>query len=125
MRRGFWGKNMRAEVSWHKALHAASAHQLTRLAGLAEVTAKWGWGDQRLEVLSQVMDEFPNEKWAQETYAAGVYYREGKTKDLGGVLREALHEESRRHAVEEQHRQSVPAAKLRSGQQPPSGQGGV
>jgi Flp pilus assembly protein TadD len=74
------GHKYEAESAWHKALHA-SAHQLTRLAWLSEVTGTWGRTDQRMEVLSEIMDEFPNEKWAPEQFA-GELYHEGRTKDL-------------------------------------------
>jgi len=69
-----------ADVSWRKALRA-SAHRLDRLSRLAEITGVWGWTSEKSEVLTEVVDEFPQEMWAIDQLA-GQLYASGKTLEM-------------------------------------------
>lgn len=69
-----------SQVSWHKALRM-SAHRLDRLSRLSEVTGVWGWTTEKAEVLSEIVDEFPQEAWAVDQLSAELY-AEGKTSAM-------------------------------------------
>lgn len=73
-------QNAGAAVSWHKALRM-SEHRLDRLSRLAEVTGVWGWSSEKVEVLTEITDEFPKENWAVDQLA-GELYVEGKSREM-------------------------------------------
>lgn len=69
---------------WHRALRL-TAHRLDRLSRLADVARTWGWVPEQTEVLLQITDEFPDEKWAV-TQLMAQYYASGKTSELQRLL---------------------------------------
>ena len=69
---------------WRKTLHL-TAHRLDRLSKLVQATGTWGWMPEKTEVLGQIIDEFPNEKWAVNQLMAQLY-AEGKTSELQALL---------------------------------------
>jgi predicted Zn-dependent protease len=62
-----------------------SASHLDRLAKLDQLTATWGWSEERVEVLQEVISGFPKEAWAGEELV-GLYYAEGNTHALENLL---------------------------------------
>jgi tetratricopeptide (TPR) repeat protein len=72
-----------SDVSWHKALRL-SAHRLDRLGHLAEMTRSWGWMAESGDVLNEIIDEFPGQKWAVDELAS-EYYAAGKTLEMEGL----------------------------------------
>ena len=73
-----------ADVSWHKAIRM-SAHHLDRLTRLAEVTGMWQWNAERADVLSEIIDEFPQEHWAIDQLTT-QWYAEGKTSEMESLF---------------------------------------
>ena len=73
-----------SQTDWHKTLRL-TAHHLDRLTRLADVTRTWGWAPEQTEVLLQITDEFPDEKWAVSQLMA-QYYADGKTGELQRLL---------------------------------------
>jgi predicted Zn-dependent protease len=69
-----------AEVSWHKAVRMSS-HRLDQLSHLAEVSGMWQWPAERVEVLTEITDEFPKENRAVGQLADELY-AEGKTREM-------------------------------------------
>lgn len=73
-----------ADVSWHRAFRL-SAHRLDRLTRLAEVTDVWQWKAERVDVLSEIIDEFPQEHWALDQLST-QWYAEGKTAEMESLF---------------------------------------
>ncbi len=73
-----------ADVSWHKSIRM-SAHHLDRLTRLAEVTGVWQWNPERADVLSEIIDEFPQENWALDQLST-QWYAEGKTSEMESLF---------------------------------------
>jgi len=73
-----------SEMDWRKSLRLTD-HRLDRLTRLAEVARDWGWAPAQTEVLLQITDEFPDEKWAVSQLMA-QYYADGKTGELQRLL---------------------------------------
>jgi predicted Zn-dependent protease len=78
------GQNATSETAWRKALHLA-AHQPERLSRLAQVAETWGWAPEKTELLRQLTEEFPEDKWAVNQLTA-QYYAEGNTAALQKLL---------------------------------------
>lgn len=78
------GQTAAAENAWRKALRLTT-HQLDRLTRLAQVASTWGWLPEKTEVLRQITDEFPKEKWAVDQLMAQLYV-EGKTREMQELL---------------------------------------
>ena len=70
--------------AWRRALIMSSS-RLDRLTKLDQLTAAWGWPEERSEVLQEVITAFPKETWAGEELVA-LYYADGKTHDLANLL---------------------------------------
>lgn len=73
-----------ATAAWQRAMTLAT-HRLERLTRMAQVTAAWGWDSERIEVLNEVVAEFPRENWAGEQLST-LYYADGKTHELGRLM---------------------------------------
>lgn len=73
-------QSVAADVSWRKALRM-SAHRLDRLSRLAEIAGVWGWTPEKSDVLTQIIDEYPQETWAIDQLA-GQLYASGKTLEM-------------------------------------------
>jgi predicted Zn-dependent protease len=82
------GQTMASENAWRKALHLA-AKRLAFLSQLAQVTSTWGWIPERTQVLRQITDDFPKEKWALNQLMA-QFYAEGNTSELQKLLGKSL-----------------------------------
>jgi predicted Zn-dependent protease len=78
------GQSAAADVSWRKALRV-SAHRLDRLSRLAEITGVWKWTSEKSEVLTQIIDEYPQETWAIDQLA-GQLYASGKTLEMENLF---------------------------------------
>jgi predicted Zn-dependent protease len=74
------GESAAADVSWRKSVRA-SDHRLDRLARLAEITGVWGWTSEKSEVLTEIVDEFPQETWALDQLASQLH-ASGKTLEM-------------------------------------------
>ena len=74
------GQNAASDVSWRKALRISS-HRLDRLSRLAEITGVWGWTPETSEVLTEIVDEYPQETWAIDQLA-GQLHASGKTLEM-------------------------------------------
>jgi len=80
-------QNAAADASWHKAVRAAS-HRLENLSRLAEVARVWDWHSERSELLTEIIDEFPEQSWAIDELASQLY-AEGKTSEMVKLFHEA------------------------------------
>jgi Flp pilus assembly protein TadD len=78
------GEDALSESSWRKTLHL-TLHRQVQLTRLAEVTSLWGWTPEKTEILRQITDEFPNDKWAADQLMAQLY-EDGKTMELQALL---------------------------------------
>lgn len=78
------GNGRDATTAWQRALTQAT-HRLDRLTRMAQVTSAWGWNSERVEVLNEVVTEFPREKWAAEQLSA-IFYANGNTRELGRLM---------------------------------------
>jgi tetratricopeptide (TPR) repeat protein len=78
------GKTAIAEESWQHALHLAAAEP-KNLGRLAEVTSIWGWTPEKITVLQETLDKFPEQKWAADELTAQLYAN-GDTRGLEELL---------------------------------------
>jgi predicted Zn-dependent protease len=76
--------SMGEKTAWRRAL-ALSSSRLDRLQKLDQLTTAWGWPEQRIEVLKEIVSAFPKEAWAGEQLT-GLYYAEGNTRALADLL---------------------------------------
>lgn len=81
------GQNLEAGTAWKRALKLSS-HRVDHLSRMAQITADWGWSDERVEVLRGIVAEFPQQRWAVDQLSS-QFYAEGKTKELDELLRKA------------------------------------
>ena len=77
-------QELAARSAWNKAFRLCY-HRLDRLSGLAQIAAAWGWKAQRTEVLTEISDEFPKEKWATALLES-QYYADGNSQALAELL---------------------------------------
>lgn len=61
-----------SRASWTRAVHHA-AHHLDRLTQLAQLSAKWGWASEHTELLHEITDEYPDQRWATDALIAELY----------------------------------------------------
>jgi predicted Zn-dependent protease len=73
-----------SQTSWRRAMHLAT-HRLDHLVRLSQVTAAWGWSEQNEEVLSDIVSEFPKERWAVDALSSRLYAA-GNTRELASIL---------------------------------------
>jgi predicted Zn-dependent protease len=78
------GDDMAEKSAWRRAF-AMSSSRLERLQRLDQLTAAWGWPEQRIEVLKEVNSGFPKESWANEELVS-LYYAQGNTHALADFL---------------------------------------
>jgi tetratricopeptide (TPR) repeat protein len=78
------GQSVEAEASWQRALHLASV-QPRDLAMLTDVTGSWGWLPERSQTLQEVLDKFPDQKWAADQLTAQLY-SQGDTQGLVDLI---------------------------------------
>lgn len=78
------GEATASQNAWQKSLLLA-AHEPRRLTQLAEASSVWGWMPERTEVLQQIVDEFPLDKWAVKQLAL-QWYAAGETAKLQEML---------------------------------------
>ena len=74
------GQQDEAHSLWEEA-QRQSARRLDRLYRLAQLTAAWGWAPERTEVLTEMVAEFPREKWATKLLITQLC-DEGETDQL-------------------------------------------
>ncbi|MBC8003050.1 MAG: hypothetical protein H7X97_10730, partial [Opitutaceae bacterium] len=73
-----------AKNAWQKSFRIA-ASRLDRLARLAQMTSTWSWRAEGVEVLEEIVDKFPKEKWAADQLMASLY-ADGNTRALSDLL---------------------------------------
>jgi predicted Zn-dependent protease len=73
-----------AKSAWRRAVIMSSS-RLDRLHRLDQLTTVWGWPEERIEVLKEVVSAFPKEAWAGEELV-GLYYASGNTHALADLL---------------------------------------
>ena len=73
-----------ADVAWRKALRQAE-HRLDGLSRLAQLTAKWGWKAETIQVLLEITSQFPKEKWAADELIS-QFYASGKSRELAEFI---------------------------------------
>lgn len=78
------GQDFDATADWKRAVKL-SAHRLDHLSRIAQMTGDWGWSNERVEVLQDIIEEFPQQRWAVDQLSA-QYYAEGNTKELQDLL---------------------------------------
>ena len=78
------GDDQEAQDLWTK-VRRESARQLDQKYALAQLTSAWGWVPEELEVLKDIVAEFPREKWAVETLARR-FHDLGQTQELETLL---------------------------------------
>lgn len=78
------GDSVAEKSAWRRAL-VMSSSRLDRLVKLDQLTAAWGWLQERTDVLQEIMSSFPKEVWAGEELA-GLFYANGNTHALASLL---------------------------------------
>lgn len=78
------GEEEEAQDLWTK-VRRESARHLDQKHALARLTSAWGWVPEELEVLGDIVAEFPREKWAVETLARRLHDL-GQTQELEALL---------------------------------------
>ena len=78
------GDAVAEKSAWRRALIMSSS-RLDRLAKLDQITAAWGWFQERTDVLQEIISSFPKEVWASEELV-GLFYAEGNTHALASLL---------------------------------------
>ncbi len=73
-----------ADLDWHKAVRL-STHQVSHLERLEKVAELWGWTREQTDLLREITDDYPEQKWAVDQLMA-QYYAAGKTSDLQALL---------------------------------------
>jgi hypothetical protein len=76
--------SMAEKSAWRRAMAMSSSH-LDRLQRLDQLMAAWGWPEERIEVLKEIVADFPKETWAGEQLVA-LYYANGNTHALADLL---------------------------------------
>jgi predicted Zn-dependent protease len=71
-------------TAWRKASQLA-AHHLDRLTRLAELSSRWEWRGEYVELLRQITSEFPRERWAGDRLMA-QFYDSGNSRELAELL---------------------------------------
>lgn len=74
------GQETAARNAWERA-DLLAEHQPGSLTQLAQASSVWGWTPERTEVLQQIVDEFPLDKWAVEQLSL-QWYSQGATAKL-------------------------------------------
>jgi len=74
------GEPYASQTAWRDALRR-SKHRLERLSRLAQATAAWNWKTENIELLHEITEQFPKEKWAANSLMAQLY-SVGNTRDL-------------------------------------------
>ena len=77
--------NMKARKRPGGGQLSLSSHRLDRLTRLNQLTAAWGWNQERKDLLREIMSEFPHESWAGEQLVA-VLYAGGETRAMAKLL---------------------------------------
>jgi predicted Zn-dependent protease len=65
---------------WQRA-RLQAARQLDRLYQLTQLTASWGWKNERRDLLSEILAQFPQETWASSALVLQLH-EEGRTEEL-------------------------------------------
>ena len=78
------GQKTLSQESWQHALHLAAARP-GHLAQLVQITGTWGWAPEKIAVLQEAIDKFPQEKWAVDQLTAQLY-ADGDTRGLEELL---------------------------------------
>src|SRR5581483_3713535 len=74
------GNEDAAQELWKRA-RRQSARQLDRLYRLVRVTSAWGWKMERRDLLTEIVAEFPQEKWAVDSLISQLC-DDGQTEEL-------------------------------------------
>ena len=80
---------------WLKALKAASS-STERLLQVIKNTESWGWRDEMDEALGAVMEQFPEQRWAED-YLTRSLKMSGKTQALQNLLTRTVEREPTNH----------------------------
>jgi predicted Zn-dependent protease len=78
------GDDMSEQSAWRRVMAMSSTH-LDRLTKLDQLTAAWGWSNERAAVLQGIVSSFPKESWAGEELVA-LYYQQGDTHAMAALL---------------------------------------
>jgi predicted Zn-dependent protease len=78
------GRQETADTLWKRA-RRLSARRLDRLYRLTELTTAWDWAPERAEVLTEIVSEFPREKWAV-ALLVNQLHDSGATQELEQLL---------------------------------------
>jgi predicted Zn-dependent protease len=78
------GQRPAATSAWQKA-RRLSKQRLDRLARLAQLTAGWQWAEETTQVLQEITEYFPREKWAADQLMAR-FYANGDTAKIADLL---------------------------------------
>jgi predicted Zn-dependent protease len=78
------GQKDEATLLW-KHVRRESARRLDQLYRLTQLTGAWGWAPERKEVLTEIVSEFPREKWATKLLIDQIC-EEGETGQLEQLL---------------------------------------
>lgn len=77
-------QNAAADASWNRAVEL-SGHSLDKLSHLAQVAGLWDWPVEKSDVLSEIVDEFPDQNWALDELSTQLY-AEGKTSEMESLF---------------------------------------
>jgi len=82
------GQEDTAQTLWKRA-RRESARRLDRLYRLTQLTSAWDWAPERAEVLTEIISEFPREKWAVQLLVTQLHDA-GATEELERLLSRLL-----------------------------------
>ena len=85
------GEKETAQVLWARA-RRHSARRLERLYALVQLAGDWRWTLERKDVLTEIVSEFPREKWAAKLLLAQLH-DDGQTEPLEQLLSRLHHAE--------------------------------
>jgi predicted Zn-dependent protease len=78
------GQQDESQILW-KRVQRQSARRLDRLHKLTQLTTGWNWKLEKKDVLTEIVAEFPHEKWATELLFAQLH-EAGETEELEQLL---------------------------------------
>jgi Flp pilus assembly protein TadD len=80
--RSLRGQNLTAssKAQWEKALELANG-QKANLGMLLRLAAQWNWQNETEDILWNIVNKYPSERWASETLAQALFV-DGRTRSL-------------------------------------------
>ena len=77
-----------AKLEWDQAMKAANG-QKQSLITLLRLAAQWNWASDAEEILSNIINRYPNEQWAVQALTQS-YYANGQTRPLMTIFSKQL-----------------------------------